>query len=160
MNLPDVLKLAACILASQAAGAFGALFTETGPGSWYAGLAKPSFTPPGWVFGPVWSTLYALMGISAWLVWKRGSLSTPPVRGALLLFAAQLALNAAWSGLFFGLKSTLLGLVGIAALAAAILATIMAFRPISSAAAWLLSPYFAWVCFASVLNFAIWRLNP
>ena len=160
MKLSDFLKLAACILASQAAGLFGALFTTTGPGSWYAGLAKPSFNPPGWVFGPVWTTLYILMGISAWLVWKKGSLSTPPVRGALLLFTVQLALNAAWSGLFFGLRSPLLGLIDIAALAAAILATILDFRPISPAAAWLLSPYLAWVSFAAILNFSIWRLNP
>lgn len=160
MNRSDLLRLAACILVCQAAGAIGSVFTVTSLDSWYASLVKPSFNPPGWVFGPVWTTLYTLMGIAAWLVWRRGDLSSPPVRNALFLFAVQLALNTLWSALFFGLKSPLLALVGIVALMAAILATIVAFKPISPAAAWLMTPYLAWVAFASILNAAIWRLNP
>jgi tryptophan-rich sensory protein len=100
------------------------------------------------------------MGIAAWLVWKRGSLSSPSVRAALSLFFLQLVLNALWSVLFFGLKSPLLALVDIVALLAAIAATIVVFRPISPAAAWLMTPYLAWVAFAAILNAAIWRLNP
>lgn len=160
MNRSDFLRLAACIVMCQAAGAIGSVFTVTSLDSWYANLVKPSFNPPGWVFGPVWTLLYTLMGIAAWLVWKRGSLSGPPVRGALTLFLLQLALNALWSVLFFGLKSPLLALVDIAALLAAIVATIAVFRPISPAAAWLMTPYLAWVAFAAILNAAIWRLNP
>ncbi len=160
MNRSDFLRLAACILICQAAGAIGSVFTVTRLDSWYANLAKPAFNPPGWVFGPVWTALYTLMGISAWLVWKRGSLSSPPVRAALSLFFLQLVLNALWSVLFFGLKSPLLALVDIVALLAAIVATIAVFRPISPAAAWLMTPYLAWVAFAAILNAAIWRLNP
>lgn len=160
MNRSDFLRLAGCIVMCQAAGAIGSVFTVTSLDSWYANLVKPSFNPPGWVFGPVWTLLYTLMGIAAWLVWKRGSLSGPPVRGALTLFLLQLALNALWSVLFFGLKSPLLALVDIAALLAAIVATIAVFRPISPAAAWLMTPYLAWVAFAAILNAAIWRLNP
>lgn len=159
MNRHDFLRLAACILVCQAAGAIGSFFTVTGLDSWYTSLAKPSFNPPGWVFGPVWTTLYTLMGIAAWLVWRRGDLSSPPVRNALFIFAVQLALNTLWSVLFFGLKSPLLALVDIVALMAAILATIVAFRPVSPAAAWLLTPYLAWVAFAAILNAVIWRLN-
>ena len=160
MNRHDFLRLAACILVCQAAGAIGSGFTVTSLDSWYASLAKPSFNPPGWVFGPVWTTLYTLMGIAAWLVWRRGDLSSPPVRNALFIFAAQLALNTLWSAFFFGLKSPLLALVDIVALMAAILATITAFKPVSPAAAWLMTPYLAWVAFAAILNAAIWRLNP
>ncbi|NLI96702.1 MAG: tryptophan-rich sensory protein [Synergistaceae bacterium] len=160
MNRSDFLRLAACILICQAAGMFGSLFTASGLQSWYPGLVKPSFNPPGWVFGPVWTFLYTLMGIAAWLVWKRGSLSSPSVRAALSLFFLQLVLNALWSVLFFGLKSPLLALVDIVALLAAIAATIVVFRPISPAAAWLMTPYLAWVAFAAILNAAIWRLNP
>lgn len=160
MNRSDFLRLAACIVICQAAGAIGSVFTVTSLDSWYANLVKPSFNPPGWVFGPVWTFLYTLMGIAAWLVWKRGSLSSPSVRAALSLFFLQLVLNALWSVLFFGLKSPLLALVDIVALLAAIAATIVVFRPISPAAAWLMTPYLAWVAFAAILNAAIWRLNP
>lgn len=160
MNRSDLLRLAACILLCQAAGAIGSLFTVTSLDSWYAALSKPPFNPPGWVFGPTWTILYTLMGIAAWLVWRRGDLWSPPVRNALLLFAVQLSLNALWSILFFGLKSPLLALVDILALWVAILATTLAFRPLSPAAAWLMAPYLAWVSFAALLNFEIWRLNP
>ena len=160
MNRSDLFRLVACILVCQAAGAVGSLFTLSSLDSWYAALSKPSFNPPGWVFGPAWTILYTLMGIAAWLVWRRGGLWSPPVRYALSLFAVQLFLNALWSVLFFGLKSPLLALADIIALWVAILATAVAFRPLSPAAAWLMTSYLAWVTFAAVLNAAIWRLNP
>jgi len=160
LNRTDFLRLAACLLICQAAGAIGSVFTAQSLGVWYASLAKPSFNPPGWVFGPVWTTLYTLMGISAWLVWRRGSLADPPVRNALFLFLVQLFLNALWSFLFFGLRSPLLALADILGLLIAILATIAAFKPISPISAWLMVPYLAWVSFATILNAAIWKLNP
>jgi tryptophan-rich sensory protein len=128
------------------------------PGEWYASLKKPSWNPPGWVFGPVWTTLYVMMAVAAWLVWKRGGFSSQ--RPALVLFLAQLALNAAWTPLFFGLHRPGLAFAEILLLWLAIAAALAAFRPVSRAAAWLLTPYLAWVSFAAVLNFALWRLNP
>jgi tryptophan-rich sensory protein len=142
--------LAACFCAS----AVGALFV---PGEWYAGLKKPAWTPPNWVFGPVWAALYTMMGVAAWLVWKRGGFAAQ--RRPLLLFLLQLALNAAWTPLFFGLHSPRLAFVEIVLLWLAIAATLTAFRRVSRVAAWLLVPYLAWVSFAAVLNFALWRLN-
>lgn len=157
--MSDALRLVVCIVVCQVAGVFGALFTSPAIPSWYAGLAKPAWTPPSWVFGPVWVTLYVVMGVAAFVVWRRG-LGAPGVRLALALFVAQLVLNAAWSGLFFGLRSPLAGLVDIVALALLIVATTVAFARVAPLAAWLLAPYLAWVGFATALNFAIWRLNP
>ncbi len=128
------------------------------PDAWYAALAKPAWNPPGWVFAPVWTTLYGLMGVAAWLVWRRGGWRTR--RGPLTLFVAQLALNALWTPLFFGLHRIDLALLDILLLGAAIVATIVLFRRTSRVAAWLLAPYLLWVSFASVLTFTIWRLNP
>ena len=123
---------------------------------YYAGLEKPSWAPPGWLFGPVWTVLYALMGIAAWLVAdKPGSASRTP----FVLWSAQLALNATWTPVFFGLRSPRLALVNIALLWVAIVGTVAAFfsrRPIAGV---LLMPYLAWVSFATALNFAIWRRN-
>lgn len=160
MTRLDFFRLAACILVCQAAGIAGSFFTVSSLGSWYAELVKPAFNPPGWIFGPVWTVLYTLMGVAAWLVWRRGDLSSPPIRSALVLFALQLLLNAAWSVLFFGLRSPGLALVDICALWFAIVATTWAFRPLSAWAAGLMLPYLGWVSFALVLNAAIWRLNP
>ena len=137
--------------------AIGSFWTSSSVNTWYAGLRKPSFTPPSWIFAPVWSTLYLLMALSAWLVWKAAGWSGALV--ALSLFFAQLALNLAWSGLFFGLRRPDLALVDIGFLLAAIVATALAFRTFSSLAAWLLVPYALWVAFATLLNFKIWRLN-
>ena len=128
------------------------------PGEWYASLKKPSWNPPPWIFAPVWSTLYAMMAVAAWLVWKRGGFSTQ--RRPLALFLAQLALNALWTPLFFGLHRPGLAFVEILLLWLAIAATLLAFRPVNRAAAWLLAPYLAWVSFAAALNFSLWRLNP
>ena len=147
------LVLLAFIVGCQAAGGVGALATSA---TWYRELARPSWAPPGWLFGPVWITLYTSMAVAAWLVWRRPA-SVERTR-ALRWFAVQLALNAAWSPVFFGLRSLGGGLVVIAALLAAIVATIRAFAPCSRPAAALLVPYLAWVGFASALNAALWWL--
>jgi tryptophan-rich sensory protein len=138
-----------------AAAWFGAQFT---PGPWYDQLAKPTWTPPGWLFPPVWTVLYVLMSIAAWLVWKTGGFAVAAL--PLSLFIGQLGLNAAWSWLFFGLHRIDWALVDIAALWLAILATLVAFWRRRPSAAALLLPYWLWVSFAAALNFALWRLNP
>lgn len=149
------LALGGWLLLCFGAAAFGGLFM---PGEWYASLKKPSWNPPGWVFGPVWTTLYLMMAVAAWLVWKRGGFSTQ--RRALALFLVQLTLNAAWTPLFFGLHRPGLAFAEILLLWLAIAAALAAFRPVSRVAAWLLVPYLAWVSFAAFLNFTLWRLNP
>lgn len=155
----DLVKLAASILVCLAAGWIGAIFTTRSIPIWYAGLAKPSFTPPNGLFGPVWTLLYILMGIALFLVWRKA----PHSAGAglaLVLFLVQLILNVLWSILFFGFRSPALGLGNILFLWAAILVTMILFFRITPAAGALFVPYLLWVSFASVLNFAIWRLNP
>lgn len=136
----------------------GSVFTRISVGTWYAALKKPSFTPPNWVFSPVWITLFVLMGIAAFLVWNKG-LSDQKVRIALSIFSVQLILNVLWSAMFFGLRSPLAGLIEIAVLWIAILLTILYFFRVSNTAGMLLIPYILWVSFAAVLNFSIWRLN-
>ena len=126
-------------------------------GEWYAGLTKPSWNPPNWLFGPVWTVLYLLMALAAWLVWRKYSFSG--ASGALALFIFQLGLNAAWSWIFFGLHQIGLALFEILVLWAAISLTIIKFWQLNPLAGVLLLPYLAWVTFASVLNLAIWRLN-
>jgi translocator protein len=135
----------------------GTIFTTGAVRNWYPAIHKPSWTPPEWLFGPVWTSLYLMMAIAAWLVWqKRGSVD---VKSALWLFTFQLVLNAAWSPLFFGLKSPLAGLMAIIPLWVAILATLLSFWKISPAAGGLLVPYWLWVSFATALNFSIWKMN-
>ena len=136
------------------AAAIGGLFP---PGAWYAGLNKPSWNPPSWLFGPVWSALYTMMAVADWLVWKRGGFATQ--RTALTRFLVQLALNAAWSPLFFGLQWPGVAFAEILLLWLAILATLVSFWRVSPVASWLLAPYLAWVSFAAVLNFTLWRMN-
>ncbi len=126
-------------------------------GGWYSTLSKPAWNPPAWLFGPVWTFLYAAMAVAAWLVWRRGGWCAQ--RRPLVLFLVQLALNALWTPLFFGLHRPDLAFAEIVLLWLAIVATVRAFARVRPAAAWLLAPYLAWVSFASVLNFAIWRLN-
>jgi tryptophan-rich sensory protein len=133
------------------AAAVGARFR---PGTWYAGLRKPPWNPPNWLFAPVWTVLYALMAVAAWLVWRRTGLSWE-----CGLFVLQLALNAAWTWLFFGLKRPALALAEIAVLWLVILATLLAFWSVRPLAGWLLVPYLAWVTFATALTAALWRLN-
>jgi benzodiazapine receptor len=155
----EFLKLAACIVICQLAGFVGSIFTTPAIPEWYATLNKPSFTPPNWLFAPVWLTLYTLMGIAAFLVWQK-ALTTPKVKTALGLFAFQLFLNALWSVLFFGLRSPLAGLLEILILWLVILLTILFFVKLSRVAALLLLPYIVWVSFAALLNFSIVILNP
>ncbi|MDJ0973439.1 MAG: TspO/MBR family protein [Planctomycetota bacterium] len=128
------------------------------PGAWYAALEKPAWTPPGWVFGPVWTTLYTLMGIAAWLVWRKAGWSG--ARTALSLFLVQLALNAAWTPLFFGVHAMLVAFVCIVLMWLAVAATLVAFWRQTRLAGVLLVPYLAWLTLASALNFELWRLNP
>lgn len=151
----QAVGLVAWLLASFAAGALGAI-ASVDAASFYAGLSKPSWAPPASVFGPVWSVLYALMGIAAWLVWR-----SPRRNGlALGLFGAQLAANALWSWMFFAWHRGALAAVEVLVLLALILATGAAFWRASRLAALLLVPYLIWVSFASVLTWALWRSNP
>ncbi|HEU5401857.1 MAG TPA: TspO/MBR family protein [Terriglobales bacterium] len=145
--------IAICFLAA----AIGSWFTAASVKSWYPTLMKPAGTPPAWVFGPVWSTLYALMATAAWLVWKQRSAAD--VTLALALFFTQLALNATWSFLFFGLRRPGLALLEIAVLLAAIIATTSTFAQFSRPAFWLMTPYVVWVSYATYLNLGVWRLN-
>lgn len=151
------LSLAVSLALCFAAGGLGSIATSAKIPTWYAALTKPSWNPPNWIFGPVWSTLYALMGVAAWLVWTRREQTG--ARAALWLFGVQLVLNTLWSFVFFGAEAPGPAMAEIAVLWIAIAATIWTFRSISAPAAWMLAPYLAWVSFASCLNFAIWRLN-
>ena len=158
MALSNLARLIVSVAICYLAAAIGAMFTFRSVTTWYAALARPGFAPPNWVFGPVWTLLYFLMGVSLYLVWSRGT-GVPYVRIALIVFFVQLVLNALWSILFFGLHSPLAGLVGIALLWLALVLTIFYFWKISPLAGGLLVPYLLWVSFAGMLNFAIWRLN-
>lgn len=158
MRINNFFKLIIAITISEMAGVIGAFFTTPSIPTWYAGIIKPSINPPAWIFGPVWTTLFALMGIAAFLVWKKG-LDRRDVRIALGIFAGQLVLNTFWSTIFFGLHSPGGALIEIIFLWLAILATIIAFAKISKPAACLLLPYILWVSFAMYLNYAIWALN-
>jgi benzodiazapine receptor len=142
------------VAASLGAGAIGGLATGPAIPGWYAGLAKPSWNPPGWVFGPVWTALYLLMGTAAWVAWRAGAPAS-----AWWAFGIQLALNALWSVLFFGLKRPDWALAEIVLLAAAIAWCAVRFGAASRLAGWMMAPYLAWVLFATVLNATIWRLN-
>lgn len=142
-----------------AASLLGSAVTVPQIPGWYAGLAKPPFNPPNWIFAPVWTILYALIALAVFRVLRK-PVGTPGRRRALLLYHLQLLLNIGWSFAFFGANSPLAGLAVILPLLAAILATIAAFRPLDRFAAYLLWPYLAWVGFATLLNASIWWLNP
>jgi benzodiazapine receptor len=158
MKKTDIYKLIVCTLVCQLAGFIGSIFTRPAISTWYAGLLKPRFMPPDWVFAPVWISLYILMGVAAFLVWRRG-LHHQVVRRALAIFGVQLALNILWSFLFFGLRSPLAGLIGISILGIAIILTVQSFLKVSRTGGLLLIPYFLWVSFATGLNLSIWWLN-
>ena len=145
------LTLIPFLLLTAAAAAFG---TQFSPGEWYQTLEQPSFAPPNWIFGVVWTPLYVMIALAGWLLWERGKRSA-----AMTLWFVQLALNAAWSWIFFGLHQIGAALVEIIVLWLAIGATIMLAGGVSKAAAWLLTPYWAWVAFATLLNAAYWQLN-
>lgn len=152
------LKLAVSIIACEVVGIVGSYFTINSIRAWYVYLNKPALSPPNWIFGPVWTTLYFMMGISAYLIWKRKS-NRNKIKNALLLFLIQLMLNFLWSLIFFGLRMPLLALLDIVLLWIMIVWTAVRFYKISKPAAYLLLPYLVWVSFASYLNFAIWLLN-
>ena len=158
MDLNSVIKLVVSILASFAAAGIGSLFTFKAIPNWYAGLKKPPFTPPNWAFGPIWTTLYILMAISVFLVWQKGT-GTNGVLLAFVLFWIQLAFNALWSIIFFGMKSKGGGAITIIVLWLLILATIITSFRVSEWAGILLIPYIVWVSIASYLNIGVWVLN-
>ena len=148
-----VLSLLLCFSAAM----IGSAFTKPAIPGWYASLQKPVWTPPSWLFGPVWSVLYAMMGVAVWLVWRRVGFSGAPL--AFVTFGVQLALNTAWSVIFFGMRRPTAGFVEIMCLLVAIACTIVFFAQVDPVAAALLVPYLAWVTFAAALNHAIARRN-
>jgi len=155
--LRQALGLILLAIVCFAVAGIGSLVTMPSVGDWYAGLRKPVWTPPGWLFGPVWTVLYLSMAVAAWLVWRQLGLSGASV--PLAVFGVQLALNLAWSILFFGHNNIGLALVDIVLLWLAIVATVFAFRQVSILAGWILVPYLIWVTFAATLNFSIWSMN-
>ncbi|MBN2067012.1 MAG: tryptophan-rich sensory protein [Candidatus Diapherotrites archaeon] len=158
MKAGSIAKLAISILLCQAAGILGSVFTFQAIPNWYAALEKPWFTPPNWAFGPVWIALYTLMGIALFLVWQKG-LETKKAKLAIGIFGVQLALNAIWSIIFFGMQMPFPAFIEILLLWIAIAATIVKFWPISRKAALLLIPYIVWVSIATALNYSVWVLN-
>lgn len=158
MAWEDAFKLIISIVASFAAGGIGSLFTFKTIPTWYQGLKKPPYTPPDWVFGPVWTALYIMMGISVFLIWQKG-LAVDGATLAFTLFWIQLVINTSWSIIFFGTKSKGGGLITIIVLWLLILATIIASFQVAIWSGVLLIPYIVWVSIASYLNLGIWLLN-
>ncbi len=154
MTIPSILGLAGFVGACVLVAFSGAVFR---PGEWYEQLAKPSWRPPNWLFAPAWSALYLTIAISGWLVWRDHGVSGAAL--PLAIYVLQLALNAVWSPIFFGLHRPDLAFFEIALLWLSIVATIALFFPLQQSAALLLLPYLAWVTFAAALNFSVWRLN-
>ena len=151
-----ILRFAVSLSICQLAGVIGSVFTASTVSTWYSTLIKPSFTPPSWLFGPIWILLYFLMGTSLYLLWQN---KAKDQKKSLIIFGIQLILNVCWSFLFFGLKSPLYGLIGILFLLAAIILTIAFSYRISLHAVIALIPYLVWVSFATILNYAILSLN-
>jgi translocator protein len=157
-------KLVLLLVASAVAASLGAIFgpasgTGLGVDSWYKTIVKPSWNPPNWIFGPVWTTLYIMMAVAAWRVWTKTTIAAAIRHTAMWIYASQLLVNGSWSALFFGLQSPALALGCIVLMWALIVLTILRFKPIDALAAWLLVPYLAWVSFATFLNSTIWWLN-
>jgi len=155
--MKNFFRLITSIIICQSAGIIGSFFTVTSVGGWYQTINKPSFNPPGYIFGPVWIALYLMMGISLYLVWNRKG--TADIKIPLIIFFAQLFFNTIWSILFFGLHSPVLALIDIIILLILIIITIFSFKKVSKPAAYLLIPYLMWVSFATVLNYYIVMLN-
>lgn len=155
MKIKNLYKLILFIVICEGAGLIGSIFTFSAIPTWYQALNKPEFSPPNSVFGPVWTTLYLLMGISAYLIWASGK----KVKNALTLFWIHLFFNATWSVMFFGLRNPLLGLINIVILWILIVVVTYRFWKINKSAGLLLLPYLAWVSFATYLNYSIWFLN-
>lgn len=160
MKTKTLLTFVFAIGVCEMAGIVGSLFTFPAIGTWYATLTKPAIAPPNWIFGPVWTSLYALMGISLALVWQKKSAKIKKERErGIRLFFLQLGLNVLWSLVFFGLHNPQLALVEIVLLWVAVAATLKVFASISRPAAYLLVPYLAWISFAGYLNYQLWVLN-
>ena len=155
--LRQAVGLGVSLVISFGAAGLGSVLTTPSISGWYSALRKPSWTPPNWLFGPVWAALYLGMAIAAWLVWRRAGVSAAKL--ALTLFVLQLVLNVGWSAIFFTLHIPGFAFAEILLLWLLILATAASFWPASRAAAWLMVPYLSWVGFAAALNYAIWRLN-
>lgn len=153
-----IFKILMFIIICELVGIAGSFFTVSSIGSWYIYLNKPVFNPPNWVFGPVWTILYALMGYSAYRIWTKG-IKKEKVGNAKEYFIFQLVLNAIWTPVFFGSKDLLMALVIIAVLWLLILKTILLFYKLDKISAYLLIPYLLWVSFATILNFSLWYLN-
>lgn len=158
MKINNFWKLIISVLVCLSVGFIGSIFTTPSIPTWYATLNKPSFNPPNWLFAPVWTTLFILMGIAAFLIWRKG-LKKKAVKNALIIFLLQLVFNTLWSFLFFKFHSPFWALVDIAVLWVLILLTLIKFWKISKAAGILLIPYLLWISFASILNYFIYRLN-
>ncbi|MGN8226874.1 TspO/MBR family protein [Gracilimonas sp. BCB1] len=158
MKIPFWAKVIFGILACNAVGLAASTVTLPAISTWYADLNKPFFNPPNWLFGPVWTILYTLMGVVAAGIWEKGT-SKPEIKSALNLFGAQLLLNGLWSFLFFGLQSPLIAFIEIILLLVFILLTFKKFRKIERWTGWLLVPYLMWVAFAGILNLSIVVLN-
>jgi len=154
----NTVKLIISILIPVAVGAISGFFTTAEIPGWYQTINKPTWNPPSWIFGPVWTTLYLLMGIALYLVWKSEAVQSVK-KMAIILFAVQLLLNFFWSFIFFNQHQIGLALAEIITMWFFILLTIFAFAPINKLAAWLLVPYISWVSFATILNYTIWKLN-
>ncbi|MFB6131435.1 MAG: TspO/MBR family protein [Salinigranum sp.] len=154
-----LVALALAVLAVELVGSSGAVFTARGLGEWYGTLQRPAIAPPNWVFGPVWTTLFALIGVAVWLVWRQTGAAPREARLAFGVFVVHFAFNLGWSAAFFGLQEIGLGLAVIAVLWALIAATMWAFGRIDRRAALLLVPYLLWVSFAAYLNYRFWVLN-
>ena len=156
--MSNAIKLIIAVAIPLAVGGISGFFTATGVESWFQTINKPSWNPPGWIFGPVWTTLYAMMGVALFLVWKSDS-SDILKKTAIALFAVQLILNFFWSFIFFDQHQIGWALVEIIVMWIFILLTIFAFGNVSKLAAWLLVPYISWVSFATILNYSIWKMN-
>ncbi len=156
--MSNLVKLAISVGVSLSAGVIGSIFTAPAISEWYDMLEKPALNPPSWVFGPTWTVLYVLMGVAAFLIWKKG-LDRTDVKTALWAFVIQLILNASWSVIFFGFRSPGPAFAEIVLLWMAIVVTMILFNRVSRPAAYLMTPYILWVTFAAYLNYAIWMLN-
>jgi benzodiazapine receptor len=158
MNLSKILKLASSIIICFAAAGIGSLLTMPSISTWYAGLDKPFFNPPNWIFGPVWTLLFLMMAVALYFILLRGTQDKEAKKG-IIIFFVQLVLNVLWSGLFFAAHNLMFAFFDIIILWLAIFFTILQFKKVNKIAAYLLIPYLIWVSFASILNFAIWRFN-
>jgi tryptophan-rich sensory protein len=154
----NIVKLIIAVSIPVAVGATSGFFTATGVSNWFQTINKPSWNPPGWIFGPVWTTLYVMMGFALYLIWKSDA-TVEFKKTAISLFAAQLLLNFFWSFIFFNQHQIGWAVLEIIAMWVLILLTIFAFARVNNTAAWLLVPYISWVSFATILNYTIWKLN-